>query len=100
MAEFLVEMYVSRTELGAVERGVERTRISATRLSAEGTPVRCLRSLFVPDDETCFLLYEAGSADAVRETLRRAGLAFERVAEAVTGPTTADPPAATRERHG
>ena len=57
-----------------------------------GTPVRYLRSLFVPDDETCFLLYEAASAEAVRETVRRAGLAFERITEAVTGAVSADPP--------
>ena len=92
VAEFLVEMYVSRTDAGAVERGTGRTRVSATRLSAEGTPVRYLRSLFVPDDETCFLLYEAASAEAVRETVRRAGLAFERITEAVTGAVSADPP--------
>ena len=63
VAEFLVEMYVSRTDAGAVERGTGRTRVSATRLSAEGTPVRYLRSLFVPNNETCFLLYEAASAE-------------------------------------
>ena len=63
VAEFLVEMYVSRTDAGAVERGTGRTRVSATRLSAEGTPVHYLRSLFVPDDETCLLLYEAASAE-------------------------------------
>ncbi|MGH7359236.1 MAG: nickel-binding protein [Candidatus Rokuibacteriota bacterium] len=84
MAEFLVELYVSRTDAGAVELGAARARAAAEALTREGTPVRYLRSIFVPEDETCFL-YEAGSADAVREAAGRAGLAFERVAEAIAG---------------
>ncbi len=81
MAEFLVEFYVSRDDAGAVERGAERTRLAAEELTREGTPVRYLRSIFVPEDETCFFLYEAGSAAAVREAARRSTLSFEHVAE-------------------
>ena len=83
MAEFVVECYVSRADAGAVERGAERARLAAEELTREGTPVRYLRSIFVPEDETCFFMCEAASADAVRETARRAALPFERVAEAV-----------------
>lgn len=90
MPEFLVELYVSRADAGAVERRAERSRDAAARLSGEGIPVRYLSSIFVPEDETCFLLYEAASADAVRETARSAGLQFERVAEAVTGSMSDD----------
>ena len=84
MAEFLVELYVSRTEPLAAEQGAARARLVAEQLTREGTPVRCLRSIFVPEDETCFYLYEAASADHVRAAVERAGLPFERVAEAVT----------------
>jgi hypothetical protein len=52
-------------------------------MTREGTDVRFLRSIFVPEDETCFYLFEATSADTVREAAARAGLAFGRVAEAV-----------------
>jgi uncharacterized protein DUF4242 len=86
VAEFLVELYVSRTDGAAVERGADRARLAAEQLSREGTPVRYLRSLFVPEDETCFYLYEATSAEAVRSAAERAALRFERVAEAVTQP--------------
>ena len=84
MTEFLVELYVSRTDTLAVERGGERGRLAAEELTREGTPVRYLRSIFVPEDETCFHLYEAATADAVHEVARRAALRFERVAQAVT----------------
>jgi Protein of unknown function (DUF4242) len=83
MGEFLVELYVSRTDGASVESNAERSRIAAEELTREGTPVRYVRSIFVPDDETCFYLYEATSADDVREVARRAALPFERIAEAI-----------------
>jgi hypothetical protein len=82
VTEFLVELYVSRADEAAVQRGAQRSRLAAEQLTREGTPVRYLRSIFVPEDETCFLLYEAASPDAVREAARRAELPFTRVAEA------------------
>jgi hypothetical protein len=87
MAEFLVELYVSRVDAGAVARGAEQSRRAAAELTREGRPVRYLRSLFVPEDETCFYLYEASCVDAVREAARRAAVPFDRVTEAVADPS-------------
>ncbi|MGB2874279.1 MAG: nickel-binding protein [Gaiellaceae bacterium] len=83
MAEYLVELYLSRTDGAAVEAGAENARLAAEELTREGTPVSYLSSLFVPEDETCFYLYEAASAEAVREAALRAELSFERVIEAI-----------------
>ena len=83
MAEFLVESYVSRRDSQSVERGAERSRLAADELTRAGTPVRYLCSFFVPEDETCFFVYEAASADAVRAAASRAALSFERVIEVV-----------------
>ena len=81
MAEFLVEIYLSRAN--GVDASVARARAAAEELTGEGTPVRYVSSIFVPEDETCFFLYQAVSADDVREAARRASLPFERVSEAV-----------------
>jgi hypothetical protein len=89
VAEFLLEVYVPRTDGLAVERGEERARIAADELAREGTPVRFLRSIFVPEDETCFYLCEAASTDAVSQLAKRAGLPFERVVESVAPATAA-----------
>ena len=59
MGKYIVELYVARGDEAALERGVERTRRAAERLTREGTRVRHLRSLFVPADETCYVLLEA-----------------------------------------
>ena len=82
MAEFLVETYASRNAGAEVEQGAERARAAAAQLTLEGKPVRFLRSIFVPEDETCFYLFEAASLEAVREAAQRAALSFDRIAEA------------------
>ena len=82
MAEFLLEFYVSRTDSGVVELGAARTSIAAEQLTQDGTPIRFVRSFFIPEDETCFYLYEAETVDAVREAARRAALPSERIVEA------------------
>jgi Nickel responsive protein SCO4226-like len=66
-----------------VDRSAAHCRAAAEALTREGLSARYLRSIFIPEDETCFFLLEAGSADAVREVTRRAGLESGRIAEAL-----------------
>jgi hypothetical protein len=84
VAEFLAEQYLSRTDPDAVCGSADRARLASAELTREGTPVRFLRAIFVPEDETCFYLFEAGTAAAVREAARRAELEFEHVAETLS----------------
>jgi len=86
MAEFLIEVYAPQHEPSAAVRA----RIAAEEMTREGTPVRYLRSIFVPEDETCFYLNEARSAEAVRAAAARAELRSDHLAEAVTEPRGAD----------
>jgi hypothetical protein len=51
-------------------------------MTEEGTPVRYLRSTFVPADEKCYCLFEGGSKDAVEVAQTRADIPFERIEEA------------------
>lgn len=95
MRAYLLELYVPRSDADAVEDGAERARRAAEELTAEGTPVRYIRSVFVPEDETCFCLYEAAAIEDVRAAAERAGLPDGRIAEAVTAPTA---PTATHEK--
>jgi hypothetical protein len=41
--------------------------------------VRFVRSVFIPEDETCLCVYEAASAEDVRDAARRAGLQVDNV---------------------
>lgn len=87
MAEFMVELYAPRADRAALRARAEQARRAAEEVSREGTPVRYVRSIFVPDDETCFLLYEAERAADVEQAARRACVQFDRVAEALTEAT-------------
>ena len=82
MSEFLVEAYVARSEAPVDELGFR-----------EVSPVvRFVRSIFVPEDETCFYLFEAPSIDAVREVVQHAGLKVERISEATVAVTQISSP--------
>jgi hypothetical protein len=83
MTEFLVEFYLSRTDAAALRRTVRRVRLAAEEQTRQGMPVRYLRSIYLPEDETCFLLYEAGSAEAARQAAMLAAVTLERVSEVI-----------------
>jgi hypothetical protein len=86
MREFMVELYVSRADPGAVERAALLTQRAAIGMTNLGTPVRYLRSIYAQEDETCFFLYEAETIDAVREAAVATGRPFEHVAEVIEEP--------------
>jgi hypothetical protein len=48
----------------------------------EGTSVRYVQSVLVPEEESVFCLFEGPSAEAVATLNRRAGVPVERVSEA------------------
>jgi hypothetical protein len=58
-------------------------RAAAEQLAREGTPVRYVRTTFVPNDETCFHVFESADKEAVREVCRRAGIGSARIVPAL-----------------
>jgi hypothetical protein len=84
MREFAAEQYMSGTDAAAAARGAGVARRAAEQLTREGTQVEFVRSIFIPEDETCIHMYRAGSIDAVRLVAARASLRFEHISEAVT----------------
>jgi SAM-dependent methyltransferase len=84
MAEYLVELYVAQGDHALAKHHVAVAERAGADLTREGRAVRYLQSFFVPEDETCFLLYEADSVDLVTEAVGRAGLRLEHVSAATT----------------
>ncbi len=56
---------------------------SAQQSTTVGTPVRYIRSTFVPGESKCLCLFEANTVDAVRDVNQSAGLPFTRIVEAL-----------------
>lgn len=84
MTEFLVELYVSSTEADSIAHLLTCARIAAEGQSERGVPVRFVRAISVPEEETCFVFYDAPSREDATETARLAHLAFVCVALAET----------------
>jgi hypothetical protein len=79
----LVELHRPQDGWVGLQTQAAQARSAAEQISSEGTPVRFLRSIFVPDDEACFHLYE-GTAAAVAEASSRALIPFDRIVETVS----------------
>jgi hypothetical protein len=75
-----VKSYVVELPTADLDVG-ERVRSAAEALSREGTPVRFVRSVYVPEYEACRLVFEAPTPDAVALAGRRAGLVNPRIVE-------------------
>jgi hypothetical protein len=83
MPDYLVEFYMARVDGEEFAAAAQRAESAADELAREGESVVCLRAIFVPEDETCFLVYRAGSAAVVHKAMRRAQLPSERPVTAV-----------------
>ena len=49
MAEYVLELYVARSDAAAMSSAARRARLAAEALTGEGTAVRYLRSIFVAE---------------------------------------------------
>jgi hypothetical protein len=84
MPSYLVEGYLPRSRAAELPEAVARVRRAAERLTAEGVPVRHVRSSFLPADELFLHLLVAPSVEAAGELTKRAGIAPDRIVEAVS----------------
>ena len=82
MPTYLIEAYVPRTGAGGVHHNAARAAAAADELPG----VRLLSAFFLPEDETCFLLCDAASAELLDEAGRRARIPWQRVQEAIIAP--------------
>jgi len=86
MPEFIAEQYFSRTDAAGARNAATAARQAAEQLAREGTEVELVRSIFVPEDETCIFIYEADSLESVRLAAERGALSLEHIAQAAAEP--------------
>lgn len=83
MGKYLVERRLPGISEQQLKDAAKRAKSTTAQMTEEGTPVRYLRSTYIPGEEKCFCLFEASSADLVRQANVRAQLPMERIVEAV-----------------
>ena len=88
MPEYLIELYVSPADAYLAPGDGRSIREAAEELTRRGTQVRYRRSIFVPAEETCFVLLEADSIEEIQDLTRLANVPCDRVSQAVSHPVT------------
>lgn len=76
---YTVELHLRRTGWADLQDAAARARQATEQMRREGEHVRFLRSIFVPEDDACFFLYEGTSAESVKAAATRAELAVRRI---------------------
>jgi uncharacterized protein DUF4242 len=70
---------ITKEQLAAAQQAAIAT---GRKFTAQGKPVRYIRSTFIPGESRCMCLFESSSADLVREVNQEAKLPFTRILEA------------------
>lgn len=84
MPSYLVETYLARGRAGERTARERRARSVAESLTTGRSNVRFERSIYVPEDEICFFVFEASSGRVAALAAERAELGPIRVVEATS----------------
>jgi len=84
MPSYLVETYLARGRAGELAAREQRARTAAEELTQGRANVRFERSIYVPEDEICFFVFDAPSGREAAHAADRAALDPIRVVEALS----------------
>ena len=82
MPKYMVERHLPGFTTEQILAAATAAKRTTEAMTGEGTPVRYLRSTFIPGEDKCFCLFEASSPEIVRDANVRARLPMERIVEA------------------
>ena len=83
MEVFMVERSLKGIPMDQLAAAQQRAIRTAEEMTASGTPIKYLRSTFVPEDGRCMCLFESGSCEAVEALNRKAQIPFDKVRPAL-----------------
>ena len=83
MTVYMVERDLTGLSMDQLTDAQKAAIETSNRFTAEGKPVRYIRSTFVPGDARCMCLFESGSQELVRDVNVAANLPFKGIVEAL-----------------
>ena len=83
MATYMVERSLKGIPMDDLAAAQKSAIDTCQQFTGSGTPVRYIRSTFVPESGACMCLFEAGDSDAVRRVNEQANIPFDRIVEAL-----------------
>ena len=90
MPYFLIEVYIPRARAHEADSTGRRIRAAIDALHGADVDFRFVRTMLLPEDETCFHVVDAPSVAAVQHICKHAGLSSIRVVSAIEDPSGAD----------
>jgi hypothetical protein len=87
---YLIEVYIPRARAHEADSTGRRIRAAIDALHGEGVEIRFVRTMLLPEDETCFHVLDAPSRAEVQHVCKRAGLSSIRVVSAIEDPSGAE----------
>jgi len=82
MATYMVDRNLPGITMDQLAAAQKAAIEMGKKLTAEGKPVRYIRSTFVPSESHCMCLFEARSPEVVKELNDKAKIPYTRVVEA------------------
>ena len=79
MTVYMVEREIKGIAMSDLAAAQQRAIETSKKYAAAGTPMRYIRSTFVPADGRCMCLFEADSAENVKRLNEEAKIPFTRV---------------------
>jgi hypothetical protein len=83
MQVFLVERSLKGIPMEQLAAAQQRAIQTAEKMTSAGTPVRYIRTAFVPESGHCMCLFESNDAEAVKTLNRDAQIPFDCVKAAL-----------------
>jgi hypothetical protein len=93
MQTFAVQRTLKGISVADLAAAQQRAIAQAENMSGKGTPVRYLRSTFIPETGECQCLFQADRAEDVENLNRAAQIPFTRVVGAMDLPAPVATPA-------
>lgn len=83
MAVYMVERELPGITMEQLAGAQQAAIATSERFTEEGTAVRYIRSMYVPEEAHCMCLFEAPDAATVEEVNKAANIPYTRVVEAM-----------------
>lgn len=83
MAVYMVERDLKGITMPQLAGAQQNAIATSRRFTADGTPVRYIRSTFVPGEARCMCLFDASNAEDVKKVNDAAQLPYVRIVEAL-----------------
>ena len=83
MEVFMVERSLKGIPMDQLAAAQKRAIATAQEMTAAGTPIRYIRSTFVPGSGQCMCLFESQDEDTVKALNRKAQIPFDNVSVAL-----------------